>query len=213
MLRREAHSGPVKPGTRADRRGAAPPAEAELLAASAPVVAGLQFALLPARAGAGLQVRPSVACAISVMFPEIKPSAAAGSVEMASQRLRDGMIPNYHAMRASSSATNRRVALATRNGGAAPCDLEAGFYRASAAELTADYGTETANHFDHVHIATEGGGYRPGRNLLHRSCALGGRNGAMLSGPVVPIFRCRRSTRSCPPSESSRGGRNRRAPC
>jgi hypothetical protein len=27
---------------------------------------------------------------------------------------------------------------------------------------TTDYGNETANHFDHVHIATDGGGYPTG---------------------------------------------------
>jgi hypothetical protein len=28
---------------------------------------------------------------------------------------------------------------------------------------TADYGSETANHYDHVHIATDGGGYPTGK--------------------------------------------------
>ena len=32
---------------------------------------------------------------------------------------------------------------------------------------TADYGNETANHFDHVHIATDGGGYPTGRETYY----------------------------------------------
>ena len=45
-----------------------------------------------------------------------------------------------------------------------------GFYPGiGAPSWTADYGNETANHYDHVHIATDGGGYPTGqRNLLHR---------------------------------------------
>ena len=39
-----------------------------------------------------------------------------------------------------------------------------GFYPGiGAPSWTADYGNETANHFDHVHIATDGGGYPTGR--------------------------------------------------
>jgi hypothetical protein len=38
-----------------------------------------------------------------------------------------------------------------------------GFYPGiGAPSWTADYGSETANHFDHVHIATDGGGYPTG---------------------------------------------------
>jgi hypothetical protein len=38
-----------------------------------------------------------------------------------------------------------------------------GFYPGiGAPSWTADYGNETANHFDHVHIATDGGGYPTG---------------------------------------------------
>jgi hypothetical protein len=32
---------------------------------------------------------------------------------------------------------------------------------------TADYGNETANHYDHVHIATDGGGYPTGRETYY----------------------------------------------
>ena len=32
---------------------------------------------------------------------------------------------------------------------------------------TADYGSETANHYDHVHIATNGGGYPTGNETYY----------------------------------------------
>jgi hypothetical protein len=31
----------------------------------------------------------------------------------------------------------------------------------------ADYGNETSNHFDHVHIATDGGGYPAGKETYY----------------------------------------------
>ena len=48
--------------------------------------------------------------------------------------------------------------------GCDPRDLATGLLpRHRRAELEADYGNETANHYDHVHIATVGGGYPTGR--------------------------------------------------
>jgi hypothetical protein len=32
---------------------------------------------------------------------------------------------------------------------------------------TADYGNPTSNHFDHLHIATDGGGYPTGRETYY----------------------------------------------
>ena len=37
----------------------------------------------------------------------------------------------------------------------------------SAGSWTADYGNETANHYDHVHIATNGGGYPTGHETYY----------------------------------------------
>jgi hypothetical protein len=34
-----------------------------------------------------------------------------------------------------------------------------------AGSWTADLGNETANHYDHVHIATDGGGYPSGHEI------------------------------------------------
>lgn len=31
---------------------------------------------------------------------------------------------------------------------------------------TANYGSETANHYNHVHIATDDGGYQPGTKAI-----------------------------------------------
>lgn len=43
-----------------------------------------------------------------------------------------------------------------------------GFYPGiGAPSWTADYGNETANHYDHVHIATDGGGYPTGRETYY----------------------------------------------
>ncbi len=43
-----------------------------------------------------------------------------------------------------------------------------GFYPGiGAPSWTADYGNETANHFDHVHIATDGGGFPTGRETYY----------------------------------------------
>jgi hypothetical protein len=36
-----------------------------------------------------------------------------------------------------------------------------------AGSWTADYGNETANHYDHVHIATDGGGYPTGQEVYY----------------------------------------------
>ncbi len=38
---------------------------------------------------------------------------------------------------------------------------------AGAGSWTADYGNETANHYDHVHIATDGGGYPSGHEVYY----------------------------------------------
>jgi hypothetical protein len=71
----------------------------------------------------------------------------------------DVMIPNHRASRALSSAIRspgwqwQRRAL-----GRHPRDLAAGLLpRHRRPSWTADYGSESLNHFDHVHIATDGG--------------------------------------------------------
>ena len=153
---------------------AAAPAEAELLAASAPVVAqNFQFALPPGVAPEqGLQVKTIwVARAISVMFPEIK---TIGGYRQDPLKWHpnglaiDVMIPNYHSDEGIELG-NQIAGFALANAkrwGVLHVIWRQGFYPGiGAPSWTADYGNETANHFDHVHIATDGGGYPTGRGI------------------------------------------------
>ncbi|GJJ18058.1 hypothetical protein MTY414_17310 [Mycolicibacterium mageritense] len=154
----------------------ASPAEAELVAASAPVAArDFQFAL-PAgiTPEQGLQIHTIwVARAINVMFPEIK---TIGGYRQDPLKWHpnglaiDVMIPDYH--------SDEGIALGNQVAGFALANAERwgvlhviwrqGFYPGiGAPSWTADYGNETANHFDHVHIATDGGGYPTGKETYY----------------------------------------------
>jgi hypothetical protein len=149
----------------------ASPAEAELLAASAPVAAReFQFAL-PAGVASekGLQVKTIWAArAISVMFPEI---TNIGGFRQDPLKWHpnglaiDVMIPN-HGTDEGIELGNQIAGLALANAkrwGVIHVIWRQGFYPGiGAPSWTADYGNETANHFDHVHIATNGGGYPTG---------------------------------------------------
>lgn len=150
----------------------AKPAEAELLAASAPVLgADLSFALPRGVAPeGGLQTHTIwVARAVSVMFPEI---TTIGGYRQDPLKWHpnglaiDVMIPNYHSDEGIELG-NQIAGLALANAkrwGVLHVIWRQGFYPGiGAPSWTADYGNETANHFDHVHIATDGGGYPTGR--------------------------------------------------
>ena len=149
----------------------APPAQAELLAASAPVGAtGIQFELPVGIAPeAGLQVNTIwVARAISVLFPEI--TTIGGFRQDALQWHPNGlaidvMIPN-HGSDAGIELGNQIAGLALANAhrwGVIHVIWRQGFYPGTGApSWTANYGSETLNHYDHVHIATIGGGYPSG---------------------------------------------------
>jgi hypothetical protein len=147
------------------------PAEAELLAASAPVAAQDFQLALPAGVASedGLQVKTIWAArAISVMFPEI---TSIGGFRQDPLKWHpnglaiDVMIPNY--------GTDEGIELGNQIAGYALANAKRwgvihviwrqGFYPGiGAPSWTADYGNESANHFDHVHIATDGGGYPTG---------------------------------------------------
>ena len=73
----------------------------------------------------------------------------------------DVMIPNYHSPEGIELGNQiAGFALANAKRWGVACDLAAGLYPGiGAPSWTADYGNETANHFDHAHIATDGGGY------------------------------------------------------
>jgi hypothetical protein len=154
----------------------ASPTEAELLAASAPVVArDFQFAL-PAGVAPeeGLQVKTIWAArAISVMFPEI---TTIGGYRQDPLKWHpnglaiDVMIPNHNTEKGIELG-NQIAGLALANAkrwGVLHVIWRQGYYPGIGAPgWTADYGNETANHYDHVHIATNGGGYPTGRETYY----------------------------------------------
>jgi hypothetical protein len=149
---------------------AAPPA-AELMAASAPVATpGLEFAL-PAGVAPenGLQVHTiRAARAISVLFPEITTIGGYRQDPLPwhpNGLAIDVMIPNYHSDEGIALG-NQIAGMALANAkrwGVIHVIWRQGFYPGiGAPSWTANYGNETANHMDHVHIATDGGGYPTG---------------------------------------------------
>jgi hypothetical protein len=166
--------GPVS--TAAGTPSTANSTEAELLAASAPVAAqDFQVALPPGLAPeAGLQVHTIWAArAISTMFLDIK---TIGGVRQDALRWHpeglaiDVMIPNYHTPEGIELG-NQIAGFALANAkrwGVLHVIWRQGFYPGiGAPSWTADYGNETANHFDHVHIATDGGGYPTGHETYY----------------------------------------------
>jgi hypothetical protein len=154
----------------------AAPTEAELLAASGPITARDFQMALPAGIAPeeGLQIRTIwVARVISVMFPEI---TTIGGYRQDPLKWHpnglaiDVMIPNYHSPEGIALG-NQIAGFALANAkrwGVLHVIWRQGFYPGiGAPSWTADYGNETANHFDHVHIATEGGGYPTGRETYY----------------------------------------------
>jgi hypothetical protein len=150
----------------------ATPAEAELLAASAPVAARELPFELPAGVAPeeGLQVKTIWAArAISVMFPEITTIGGYRQDPLPwhpNGLAIDVMIPN-HGTDEGIELGNQIAGLALANAkrwGVLHVIWRQGFYPGiGAPSWTADYGNETANHFDHVHISTNGGGYPTGK--------------------------------------------------
>ena len=150
----------------------ATPAEAELLAASAPVANPNMSFALPAGITPenGLQVKTIWAArAISVMFPEITTIGGYRQDPLPwhpNGLAIDVMIPDYHSDKGIELG-NQIAGFALANAkrwGVLHVIWRQGFYPGiGAPSWTADYGNETANHFDHVHISTDGGGYPTGR--------------------------------------------------
>jgi hypothetical protein len=163
-------SGAQLPDTAAPQ--AAHPTEAELLAASAPAAASDYQLSLPRGVAPeeGLQIHTIWAArAISVMFLEIK---TIGGYRQDPLKWHpnglaiDVMIPNFHSPEGIELG-NQIAGYALANAkrwGVLHVIWRQGFYPGiGAPSWTADYGNETANHFDHIHIATDGGGYPTGR--------------------------------------------------
>lgn len=177
---RSAETPAETPASQAPAPAAAPdeasPTEAELLAASAPVDARVFDLALPAGVApeAGLQIHTIWAArAISMMFPEI---TTIGGYRQDPLKWHpnglaiDVMIPN-HGTDEGIELGNQIAGLALANArrwGVLHVIWRQGFYPGiGAPSWTADYGNETANHFDHVHIATNGGGYPTGRETYY----------------------------------------------
>ena len=150
--------------------------EAELLAASAPVAAqDFQFELSPGVAPEQwLQVHTIWAArAISMMFLEIK---TIGGYRQDPLKWHpnglaiDVMIPNFESpegIELGNQIAGYALANAQRWGVLHVIWRQGLYPGIGAPSWTADYGNLTANHFDHVHIATNGGGYPTGREKYY----------------------------------------------
>ncbi len=148
----------------------------ELVAAAAPVDPKVYQFPLPAGVApeSGLQVKTIWAArAISVIFPEI---TTIGGYRQDALRWHpnglaiDVMIPN-HGSKEGIELGNQIAGYALANAkqwGVLHVIWRQGLYPGiGAPSWTADYGSETLNHFDHVHIATDGGGYPTGRETYY----------------------------------------------
>lgn len=154
----------------------ASPAEAELLAANAPVAAqNFQFTLPAGIAPEqGLQVKTIWAArAISVLFPQI--TSIGGFRQDALKWHPNGlaidvMIPNYHSVEGielGNQVAGYALANAKRWGVLHVIWRQKYYPGIGAPSWTANYGSETLNHYDHVHIATDGGGYPTGHETYY----------------------------------------------
>ncbi|WP_421845400.1 glycoside hydrolase [Mycobacterium sp.] len=154
----------------------ASPAEAQSLAASAPA-AGQEFKLaLPAGVALedGLQLKTIWAArAISVMFPQV--TKIFGFRQDALKWHPNGlaidvMIPNHGSddgIELGNQIAGYALANAKRWGVLHVIWRQRIYPGIGAPSWTADYGSETLNHYDHVHIATDGGGYPTGRETYY----------------------------------------------
>jgi hypothetical protein len=154
----------------------ASPAEADLLSANAPVAAqDFQFAL-PAGVASeqGLQVKTIWAArAISVLFPEI--TTIGGFRQDALKWHPNGlaidvMIPHHDipaGIQLGDQIAGYALANVKRWGVNHVIWRQKIYLGIGASSWTGDYGSETANHYDHVHIATDGGGYPTGHETYY----------------------------------------------
>lgn len=150
--------------------------EAELLAASAPMAAqDFQLALSPGVAPEeGLQVHTIWAArAISAMFLEIKTIGGHREDPLPwhpNGLAIDVMIPNHQSpegIELGNQIAGYALANAKRWGVLHVIWRQGLYPGIGAPSWTADYGSETLNHFDHVHIATDGGGFPTGQESYY----------------------------------------------
>ena len=151
-------------------------AEAHLLTADAPVAAqNFQFVLPVGVAPEnGLQVKTIWAArAISVLFPQI--TTIGGYRQDAlkwhpSGLAIDVMIPNHDSpegIELGNQIAGFALANAKRWGINHVIWRQKIYPGVGKGSWTANYGNETANHYDHVHIATDGGGYPTGHETYY----------------------------------------------
>ncbi|OBJ55635.1 glycoside hydrolase [Mycobacterium sp. 1423905.2] len=154
----------------------ASPAEAEMLASNAPIAAQDFQLSLPAGVASeqGLQVKTIWAArAISVLFPQIKTiyGYRQDALKWHPNGLAiDVMIPNHESpegIELGTQIAGYALANAKRWGISHVIWRQKIYPGVGSGSWTADYGSETLNHYDHVHIATDGGGYPTGHETYY----------------------------------------------
>jgi hypothetical protein len=154
----------------------ASPAEANLLAANAPVAAQpFQVALPPGVAPEqGLQVKTIWAArSISLLFPQITTIGGFRQDPLPwhpKGLAIDVMIPNHDSpegIELGNQIAGYALANAKRWGINHVIWRQKIYPGPTSGSWTADLGNETANHYDHVHIATDGGGYPTGHETYY----------------------------------------------
>lgn len=166
---------PAPPAPPAAARTASP-VEANLMAANAPVAA--QQFQVPLAAGVapeqGLQIKTIWAArAISVLFPQIKTIGGYRQDALPwhpNGLAIDVMIPNHDSpegIELGNQIAGYALANAKRWGILHVIWRQKIYPGIGAPSWTANYGNETLNHYDHVHIATDGGGYPTGRETYY----------------------------------------------
>ena len=170
---------PASPPHTAVQAGAlhvATPAETHLLTADAPVAAQQFQFVLPVGVAPenGLQVKTIWAArAISVLFPQI---TTIGGYRQDALRWHpnglaiDVMIPNHDSpdgIELGNEIAGYALANAKRWGVNHVIWRQKIYPGVGKGSWTANYGNATANHYDHVHIATDGGGYPTGRETYY----------------------------------------------
>ncbi|MHA7651084.1 glycoside hydrolase [Mycobacterium sp. ML4] len=151
-------------------------AEAAMLAGGAPAMAQDFQMALPAGIAPeqGLQVKTIWAArVIELLFPEIK---TIGGFRQDALRWHpsglaiDVMIPNHESPEGIALG-NQIAGLALANAKRWGIDhviwRQKIYLGPASGSWTADLGNETANHYDHVHIATNGGGYPNGHEIYY----------------------------------------------
>ncbi|OBG66643.1 glycoside hydrolase [Mycobacterium sp. E3339] len=165
------------PSAPANAPHTATPEEVQMLTANAPPATGQQFQVaLPHGVGSEdrLQVKTIWAeRAISVLFPQI--TTIGGYREDALPWHPNGlaidvMIPNHNSpegIELGNQIAGYALANAKRWGINHVIWRQKIYPGVGGGSWTADLGSETLNHYDHVHIATNGGGYPTGHEVYY----------------------------------------------